>query len=342
MIKKTISLLLVFFMTFTIAIPSNAYGLETEYDELTEKLGQLLDENGLAAGNSGGSFNPDGNATRAEFVTMANNLFEFSEISDINFADVNANDWYYPEVQKAFNAGYTVGVKETMFAPNDDLTREQAAVMISRIMKLESDTAAADVFTDKSQISNWALGLVGAAAKAEIFKGCDDNSFKPQNPITVAEAVIVFDRVRIKIDESVDDTNETDTTSSNSSSSSSSSNSSNSSNKVSVTAVAVSTTASSIYVGQIITLTSTVNPTNATNKTIVWSVTNGTGNASIDSSTGLLTAIEVGTVTVTATNTNSGVSGTMEVTITVEPDIVFGSIEQDPGHTGGDVLAEVS
>ena len=64
-------------------------------------------------------------------------------------------------------------------------------------------------------------------------------------------------------------------------------------------------------------------PANATNNTVTWSVTPGTGTATI-SPTGLLTATANGTVTVTATaNDGSGVIGTMTVTISNQIVIVL-------------------
>jgi uncharacterized protein YjdB len=62
-------------------------------------------------------------------------------------------------------------------------------------------------------------------------------------------------------------------------------------------------------------LTAVVTPSNATNKTVTWSVTNGTGQATINSS-GLVTAVANGTVTAKATaNDGSGVSGSLAITI---------------------------
>jgi uncharacterized protein YjdB len=62
-------------------------------------------------------------------------------------------------------------------------------------------------------------------------------------------------------------------------------------------------------------LAAEVLPANATNTTVTWSVTNGTGLATINSS-GLLTVIIDGTVTATATaNDGSGVSGTLTITL---------------------------
>jgi uncharacterized protein YjdB len=66
----------------------------------------------------------------------------------------------------------------------------------------------------------------------------------------------------------------------------------------------------------------TVTPSNATNKTVVWTVEFGTGSATIGSSSGLLTAVTNGTVTVRATATDgSNVSGTIVITITNQADI---------------------
>ena len=63
-------------------------------------------------------------------------------------------------------------------------------------------------------------------------------------------------------------------------------------------------------------LTATVTPSDATNKTVTWSILNGTGQATINS-TGLVTAVTSGTVTAVATaNDGSGVTGTLVITIT--------------------------
>jgi uncharacterized protein YjdB len=62
-------------------------------------------------------------------------------------------------------------------------------------------------------------------------------------------------------------------------------------------------------------LTAAILPVNATNQTVTWGITNGTGEASISGS-GLVTAVSPGTVTATATaNDGSGVSGSLVLTI---------------------------
>jgi len=74
-------------------------------------------------------------------------------------------------------------------------------------------------------------------------------------------------------------------------------------------------------------MTATVDPADATNKAVTWSITQGGGKATIDAN-GLLTAVKNGTVTVTATSSDGGnVSGNLEVTITNQPVILVTSIE---------------
>ena len=68
-------------------------------------------------------------------------------------------------------------------------------------------------------------------------------------------------------------------------------------------------------IGGTLQLSAAITPDNATNKAITWSVSNGTGQATINS-TGLVTAVANGTVTAKATaNDGSGVSGTLVITI---------------------------
>ena len=63
-------------------------------------------------------------------------------------------------------------------------------------------------------------------------------------------------------------------------------------------------------------IVATVNPTNATNPILNYTVTPGTGTATIDALTGLLTGTGVGTVTVTVSATDaSGVTCTLEIDV---------------------------
>lgn len=75
--------------------------------------------------------------------------------------------------------------------------------------------------------------------------------------------------------------------------------------------------ASTVVSGNTLTMEATVLPANATNAAVTWSVTNGTGTATINPTTGVLTGGTAGTVTVTALAADgSGISGDATITIT--------------------------
>ena len=101
---------------------------------------------------------------------------------------------------------------------------------------------------------------------------------------------------------------------------------------ISVSSVSV-TGPSSVTSGTPAQMSATVLPANATNKTLTWSVQNGTGTASIGASTGVLTGGSAGTVTVTARSTDGSSISSAAYTVTVTssstqgpgPDLTVGS-----------------
>lgn len=142
-----------------------------------------------------GTFRPEEFITRAEFVKIVNNTFGFKETAEITFTDVKEEKWYYEEIQKAYKEGDIVGVSETEFAPEDYITREQAAIIMTRLLELAGNEKGADVFSDSNKISSWAKEYVGAAAEHNLIKGYEDNTFRPQNNIKRAEALVLLDRI---------------------------------------------------------------------------------------------------------------------------------------------------
>jgi hypothetical protein len=75
--------------------------------------------------------------------------------------------------------------------------------------------------------------------------------------------------------------------------------------------------ATSVAAGSTLQMSATVLPANATDQSVAWSVTPGTGSAAIDPQSGILTGRTAGTVTVRATATDdSGVYGEIQIEIT--------------------------
>jgi|GEM_PF-2442629 len=133
--------------------------------------------------------------TRAEFASLAVALYENigGEITGRStFADTSDVD-----VQKAAYIGVVLGVGNNMFDPHAPLTREQAAIMLSRLVtaagrSLPQHTAT---FADNAQISSWAFNYVGPIQAAGIMTGVGDNMFAPRDPYTREQSIVTIMRL---------------------------------------------------------------------------------------------------------------------------------------------------
>lgn len=148
----------------------------------------------LIEGYPDGTFIPDNQVTRAEFMTMVNSVFEFTEKAEIDFSDVNTNAWYYQEVQKAVQADYIIGDGDKTARPESYITRQEAALIIARIKNLDDDATSAEIFEDFEKIASWSVGSVGAVAEVEYMIGYEDDTFRPTRNISRAEALVTLDR----------------------------------------------------------------------------------------------------------------------------------------------------
>lgn len=107
-----------------------------------------------------------------------------------------------------------------------------------------------------------------------------------------------------------------------------------------VSSIAI-TSPDTVQVENTLQLTANVQPDSAHNRGVTWSVQNGTGSATVDAATGLLTATGVGKVTVTATAADgSGVFATQEITVTpiLVNEIVVASEGSTASVTAGNKL----
>ncbi|MFA5383948.1 MAG: S-layer homology domain-containing protein [Eubacteriales bacterium] len=145
---------------------------------------------GAIGGYPDGSFKPDKSITRAEFVTILVKAFELSSEGGKVFADT-ANHWAKGSIAAAAFNGIVSGYDETTFGPDDLITREQMAAMIVKAAKLTADTAGTN-FTDRASISSWASNAVATAVLNKIMNGYPDNTIRPKNNATRAEAVTVI------------------------------------------------------------------------------------------------------------------------------------------------------
>lgn len=151
---------------------------------------------GLIAGYPDGQFKPDREITRAEFVALVNRAFEKqSENAAGSFSDVKPPDWFYDEVVSAKAAGYISGYPDGTFKPYNAVTRQEAAVMLTKLLGLAPEVeSTVESFSDYHSIDQWAIPGINAVTAQAIMHGFPDKTFGAQNNITRAEAVVTLDR----------------------------------------------------------------------------------------------------------------------------------------------------
>jgi hypothetical protein len=153
-----------------------------------------LVKKGAITGYPDKSFQPDATITRAEFAVVLVKAFGLSGEGKV-FADTAAH-WAKEYIATAAAHGIILGYNEKEFGPDDSITREQMAIMIVKAAGLEAGSGETG-FTDKTDISPWAREWVLAAVSNDLISGYPDNSFKPQNNASRAEAVtVVFNALK--------------------------------------------------------------------------------------------------------------------------------------------------
>jgi len=110
-------------------------------------------EKGFIQGYSDGTFKPDNNISRAEFMTLINNAFGYTQEDVISYSDVPADAWFASQVAKAKAAGYISGYPDGTMKPNSPISRQEAASIIVRIMGLEENIKEANKFIEQIKVT---------------------------------------------------------------------------------------------------------------------------------------------------------------------------------------------
>ncbi|MCI9626246.1 MAG: hypothetical protein HFI90_05630 [Clostridia bacterium] len=134
--------------------------------------------------------------TRAEFCSLAVALYETKTGNTIT-KRTTFNDTKDENVEKAAAIGVVSGVGNNMFEPDGQLTREQAATMLSRLSEVIGCplTNQTTDFADMGSISSWAAEAVGKVQAAGIMSGVGDNMFEPQGLYTREQSIITMLRL---------------------------------------------------------------------------------------------------------------------------------------------------
>ncbi len=153
---------------------------------------------GLGNGYSDNTFKPNDNITRAEFVTFINKVTNptIGE-TEVLYEDLNISDWFYNDIIKATENGYILGYSDKKIRPNQNISRQEAAVIISRLLKMDKplNDELLDKYIDKSSVEDWSKDFVSSVVESGFMRGYPDNTIRGTAPITRAETIEMLNKV---------------------------------------------------------------------------------------------------------------------------------------------------
>ncbi|WP_312612122.1 S-layer homology domain-containing protein [Oscillibacter sp.] len=155
---------------------------------------------GLFSGTSETKFSPNTAMTRGMFVTALGRLAnaDVSDYAKSSFNDVKDDAYYMGYIEWASKNNIVNGVGNGRFAPDQSITREQMAVIMTGYAKTIGYTPPKvhieNIFADNAKISTYAKEAVKQMQMAGVISGKNGNLFDPQGTATRAEASAVLRR----------------------------------------------------------------------------------------------------------------------------------------------------
>ena len=202
--KRILALFLAAVSCLSLAVSASAAGTTTckatdfkDYDRTAwyaEAVSAAVD-NGLLYGKSATVIDLNGDMTRAEMAAIINRSFGCYKSADVSqYKDVSKNKWYYKDVALAVQMGTYNGRSSSTMVPDAPISRQEAMTVVARALELDYDSYSKtdlSTFSDRSEISNWALPYVRAMVGADYIHG-RGKVLAPLDNITRAEFAQIF------------------------------------------------------------------------------------------------------------------------------------------------------
>ena len=144
------------------------------------------------------------NITRAQFAAVAVELYEAMSGEEAPAPGGSPfSDTDDPAVIQANALGIVDGKGDGKFAPDDLVTRQEAALMLSRVYTRlggEIPKVEATTFADNDKVAGWAMDAVAFMSDNKIVNGKGDNKFDPLGSASVQEAMVIALRMFENLD----------------------------------------------------------------------------------------------------------------------------------------------
>ncbi|MGM9937985.1 MAG: S-layer homology domain-containing protein [Candidatus Ornithomonoglobus sp.] len=141
-------------------------------------------------------FKPDSNITRIQFAAIMCNALgidpEEYSAAELDFTDSgDIQPWAVSYVKAMVSLGYINGRSDddgatSYFAPEDNIKRSEAFAVMGRAIAEDKETELA--YADADRIPLWAVDSFKKLAALNIISGFEDNTIRPENLTTRAEA----------------------------------------------------------------------------------------------------------------------------------------------------------
>jgi len=177
--------------------PSMNFSDVKESDWFNESV-EYVYQKGLMLGTTGNQFSPQFITSRAMIVAILYRMEGSTSGSGNSFSDVADGQWYTDAVAWASANKIVAGYGNWLFGPNDNITREQLAVILYNYAKYKGyDITSAQVlnsFSDSDRVSPWARNAVEWAVGSNLLFGKGNNTLAPADSTTRAELATIIQR----------------------------------------------------------------------------------------------------------------------------------------------------
>ncbi|MBQ8299595.1 MAG: S-layer homology domain-containing protein [Clostridia bacterium] len=207
-LKLSVLAITIVMMIICFAMPVNASKVFSDLYPDHWCYNKIIDfeEKGYVCGYEDGTFRADQTITRAEYAKIVNNFVEHEmpktwtdsvdEKNNTSFKDVSVDDWFYPYVKDAALRGFMEGDQgDNTFRPHDSITRQEATVILARVLDIDEEPHPADhedglaQYPDGDEVEDWARVAIHSYSVYNFINGYEDGFLRILQDVTRAETV---------------------------------------------------------------------------------------------------------------------------------------------------------